>query len=356
MKQQFLICLLTAISLCAKPQDPVSPCCMIMHLDPPNGTALIRNNTTGQTMQLKTTAADINGLKLGDAVNADLSAKQISSINNVSKTYAITHPDPFEPCCVITSIKADPFVPCCNEVTIKNNSTGQTYNFRINESYLGSNKMNRSVVHELHIGGPVAFDPVDSYTGKIISTHFEPVDGYTDLKGFALLSVAMNGENTVYSYPVAASASSSQNWVMEPNTSLKGTTGSIVIKMPVSSHVVINIYKAAETQQTDAWHESNFMKNTLTGRENLLPGFYDIAFWSKRIDSIPVKIGNDTRILCGVLDINLKGTWKILDESKKEVYHLGLPQKVLLPVGNYFIATGKIEQPVTVADGRVTSF
>jgi hypothetical protein len=68
--------------------------------------------------------------------------------------------------------------------------------------------------------------------------------------------------------------------------------------------------------------------------------------------------GNDTRVKTGVLDINVKTTWKILDENKKEIYHLSLHHSVLLPIGTYYIVTGNgnLQQVVTINDGQTTEF
>lgn len=389
----FILAISNSVSGFSQKPKPISPCCGIIDTKPANGIVLIRNNSTGQTMQMKTTGAEIKNFKIGDAVNADFNAKKIFSVNGISKTYTVTNPDPIDPCCIITNISGDPIDPCCAEISIKNNSTGETFSFNINESYLGTNQMNLSVLHQLKIGGPVAFDPVDSYTDKIGGNGFDPVDGnkdkvgnkrfdpvdgnkdkigsngfdpvdsYTDLRGYALLNVMINGESVFYSYPVTGTKPSvrkanspGKKWVTQLNTNLKGMTGRLIIKMPVSSKALIKIYKTNETEQSDTWHESNFMNKALTGEENLLPGYYDISFWNKRINSILIKAGSDTRIQCGVLDINLKGTWKILDENKKEIFNRSLHEKVLLPVGKYFVATGKAAQPVTVKDGEITAF
>jgi len=145
-------------------------------------------------------------------------------------------------------------------------------------------------------------------------------------------------------------------WELVPNEGLKGMTGRIVVKMPAPSRVLMKIYKTGDMKQSDTWHESNFANKDNMASGNYLPGYYDIAIWNERLDSIRVESGNDTRLKVGVLDVNLKGTWRILDENKKELYHLSLHEKVLLPVGNYFVATGIIEQPVTVKDGEIVRF
>ena len=152
--------------------------------------------------------------------------------------------------------------------------------------------------------------------------------------------------------------SSSSRWELVPNPTLKGTTGRIVVTMAVPSGTVITITKTSDRTQAETWHENSFNNEKRTATGNFLPGLYNVSFWNETLDSVKVAAGNDTRIKTGVLDLNSKSTWRILDVNKKEIYHMSLHQKLLLPIGTYYIVegNGNMQLPITIKDGEITEF
>lgn len=132
--------------------------------------------------------------------------------------------------------------------------------------------------------------------------------------------------------------------------------GNIMIPMTVPSKTTITITKVPDNAQVAIWHESSFNNTKKTAVGYFSPGFYNVSFWNETLDSVKVAAGYDTHIRTGVLDLNSKTTWKILNANKKEIYHLSLHQKLLLPIGIYYVVEGnsKLEQIVSIKDGAIT--
>src|SRR4051812_21246991 len=150
------------------------PCCGIIMLQSPDGVT-IRNNTTGRTFLIKVDALDFGNLKVGDQVTADFASNRVTGIKGVARSYAVNQPNPFEPCCGITSIKPDPFDPCCGIVSIKNNTTGEVFNVQVNK-LVSSQLLTGMAVYRLETSGGTNLGPVDG--DKVGPVDAGPVDGY----------------------------------------------------------------------------------------------------------------------------------------------------------------------------------
>ena len=140
-------------------QKSADPCCGIIGLNP-SGTVIVRNNTTGQTFLFKADELDYPNLKTGDAVSYDAASRKVTGIKGIMRSYAISQPDPIEPCCGITTVKLIPGEPCCGAVGIHNNSTNQDYTIKVDKSILSQLKVGQSV-YRLETSGGDNAGPVD---------------------------------------------------------------------------------------------------------------------------------------------------------------------------------------------------
>jgi hypothetical protein len=170
MKRFFNLLMLLSPLICFA-QKFGAPCCNIIMLEPPDGVT-IRNNTTGRTFMIKADGLDYGNLKVGDQISADLASNRVTGIKGVSRSYSISQPNPFEPCCGITAIKPDPLDPCCGIVSIKNNATNEVFNIQVNKSVSSQLSPGMSVYRLETSGGnnagPVDAGPVDGYAGFVV--------------------------------------------------------------------------------------------------------------------------------------------------------------------------------------------
>lgn len=181
--------------------NPAAPCCTVAYIGPIDGISalngpgladamvMVRNNINGRTVFFNA-AGDKKNIRIGDPVTTDAGTHIITSVNRVITHYSVTDPARIntnvkgavkqkDPCCRITKLEARTTEPCCGIITINNNTSGQTYSFKIDESYLGETEKNLSVMNQLKTGQAVAMT----------------ADGE-----FVLIKTSINGQPIYYSY------------------------------------------------------------------------------------------------------------------------------------------------------------
>jgi len=136
-------------------------------------------------------------------------------------------------------------------------------------------------------------------------------------------------------------------WAITNNYSLKGSTGQLLVSLPVQATIVCTAARTGETK-TFALHNG-------TPKE-LLPGSYDVTFWGIKIPSVAIEKGKDTRILAGALNSTVKGLWEIWTANGIKIFSAGGRKIIGLPVGNYIVKTQGAEIKTTITDGKVTIF
>lgn len=136
------------------------------------------------------------------------------------------------------------------------------------------------------------------------------------------------------------------------NPDLKGRMGRLIIQFPGGG-------KAGDTR-VDVFHPveqkalgGGYGNQTVT----LLPGIYDVDISKKRLPSVPVTSGHDTRVKVGLLHVSTGKDTRIdiLDAGKKLTGGYG-NQAVGLPVGAFHVQVAGQAEGVTIEDGKVTEF
>jgi len=126
--------------------------------------------------------------------------------------------------------------------------------------------------------------------------------------------------------------------------------------------LIVQFPEGAQAKNTriDIFHPGD--QKFLTGgygnqAPELLPGIYDVEISKKRLMSVPVKSGHDTRVKVGLLRISAGKDTRIdiLDAGKTLTGGYG-DQAVGLPVGNFHVQVAGQAEGVVIEDGKVTEF
>lgn len=337
-----------------------APCCSILSIgpvdgvigaEPPDGVGpvdaitLVRDNITGRTFLFYANAADKSNLHVGDAVNADMSTNKIIAIKNVAKTYAISQPNPLEPCCGIVSIELKTGEPCCGIVTVQNN--GITYSFSVP----------KNISNNLKVGQPAFMALQNSYI---------------------FFQVSNNGSMATYSYPVEKNVSmgsktgskqpadssggmgsnggmtrvtmENNSWEIKLDPTLKGLGGEVIMQIPkeIRFNTHMKFFNAGDTKKMVAsWFGNN--------KANLLEGAYDIVVDDKyTIKNVPVEKGKQTILHMGVLQWSAYGT-VTLENADHQKFSYAPPFKIVLPEGTYIIVGKKQPNTIVITNGNLTA-
>ena len=139
-----------------------------------------------------------------------------------------------------------------------------------------------------------------------------------------------------------------QRWEMQPDPSLKGATGQLVLQMPkeipIRSH--LQAFKAGDTKAAVSWFGNN--------KSNLMPGSYDIVIEKYKLSNVPIEKGQTTRLKVGLLNFTPRQPVTIVDGNQQKFTMAG-PFKIVLPVGTYYI-DGKKDQAFIMKDGEQTDY
>ncbi len=346
MKYMFLVWLLLPFCITLKAQKTeATPCCAIVGIDAKKNIVTVIDSATGRVQQFKPASKDMGSLRTGDKIA--LQNGKITSVNGVGKTFNPYEPvNGFEPindfsmqvndgapCCTIVSLQVNGAEPCCGIVTVKNITTGQMHSFQANRAIaktftLGQRVNINNNLAVMQSGAGAAPAQKGMYAFKIKDSA-------------AIASNKISGENDT------------EKWVITPNPALKGAMGRILIRTPEKSTYSLTVFKAG-TDEKSAYRYG--------GTEFiLLPGQYDTRWWDNskwRLSGVPVRRGMDTRILAGMLNLNLSGTeWVIYDETKTTVIEQGYSVwRLGLPVGKYYVKVNKDFVEVVIKDGEITEF
>ena len=89
----------------------------------------------------------------------------------------------------------------------------------------------------------------------------------------------------------------------------------------------------------------------------LMPGIYDVDISKKRLPSVPVKSGHDTRVKVGLLRVSAgKDTRIDITDSGKTLTSGFGDQVIGLPVGAFHVLVAGQTEGVKIEDGKVTEF
>jgi hypothetical protein len=136
------------------------------------------------------------------------------------------------------------------------------------------------------------------------------------------------------------------------NPDLKGRMGRLVIQFPEGAdpgHTRVDIIHPVEQKSLKGGFGSQ--------SADLLPGIYDVDISKKRLTSVPVKSGHDTRVKVGVLRITAGQNTRIdiIDAGEKLTGGFGA-QLIGLPVGSFHVLVAGQTEGVEIQDGKVTEF
>ena len=373
----FLTSIFSATAQIKNKLKPEAPCCIILSIGPVDGLTsadpvgpvdaitLVRDNITGRTFLFYADAADKNNLHVGDAINADMSTNKIIAIKDVAKTYAISQPNPLQPCCAISSIQLANGSGIevdnggqGNIINARNNTTGQNFSFTINESYLGATQKNMSVVKRLKVGQPVSLAMQNSYAffktniNGSLATYSYPVENNVALNSKSSSKMprdTIDGGNMGTNGDVVRVTNGNGSWEIKPDPTIKGIGGEITMEIPKGLRYNTNLefFNAGEkTNRQASWFGNNKAK--------LLPGMYDVVIDSRdTIKNVPVELGKQTRLKMGVFMVSGYSDANLENSTTHQKFHYGAPFKILLPEGTYYI-NGKKKYPVVIKDGEMT--
>jgi hypothetical protein len=137
-----------------------------------------------------------------------------------------------------------------------------------------------------------------------------------------------------------------------PNSDLKGRMGRLIVQFPKDAdagNTRVEIFHPIEQKALKGGYGNQTIE--------LLPGLYDVDISKKRLTSVPVKSGNDTRVKVGVLHVSAGKETRIdvLDAGKKLTGWYG-DQAVGLPPGAFHVQVAGQAEQVKIEDGKVTEF
>ncbi len=136
------------------------------------------------------------------------------------------------------------------------------------------------------------------------------------------------------------------------NPELKGRMGRLIVQFPEggkAGNTRVDIFHPVEQKAL----AGGFGNQTVT----LMPGIYDVDISKKRLPSVPVKTGHDTRVKVGLLHVSAGKDTRIdiLDAGKKLTGGYG-EQTVGLPVGAFHVQVAGQTEGIEIQDGKVTEF
>jgi hypothetical protein len=137
-------------------------------------------------------------------------------------------------------------------------------------------------------------------------------------------------------------------WGIANNFSLKGDIGQIIINLPVQATLISTITRSGEVKKLHNLRNSE--------PKDLPPGLYDLTFLGIKIPAVVVEKGKETRILAGVLNSTVKGSWEVWTSDSIKIFSSGSPKMIALPVGNYLLKTQGAEIKTTIRDGKISLF
>lgn len=126
----------------------------VIGFDPDNGIVVIRDTETSRTMQFKADAKVIKTLKVGDWVEAEMATGRVTAVKGVAVAYRLVEPDQIGPCCAIAKLGTGSPSPAVL-VTARNNATGRTFQFQVEEPTLAKSLVAGQTVSM--VGGTTAW-------------------------------------------------------------------------------------------------------------------------------------------------------------------------------------------------------
>ena len=132
---------------------------------------------------------------------------------------------------------------------------------------------------------------------------------------------------------------------IKPNN-LNVSNGRLLFDASSGATFVIYVYRMSD----DKYITSGANVNN-KGLVNLTPGTYKITINNAPIMNVEIRKGHDTKLKIGVLDVDFDGVWNVYSEDKKNAYTSGAkPEKILLPVGKYYLEEGGSDRIVEVKE------
>jgi len=136
------------------------------------------------------------------------------------------------------------------------------------------------------------------------------------------------------------------------NPELKGRMGRLVVQFPEggkAGDTRVDVFRPVEQKALAGGYGNQTV--------DLLPGIYDVEISKKRLTSVPIKSGHDTRVKVGLLRISAGKDTRIdiLDAGRKLTGGYG-NQVIGLPPGSFDIQVAGQTEQVTISEGNVTDF
>ncbi|MEA2708376.1 MAG: hypothetical protein QOF78_977 [Phycisphaerales bacterium] len=154
-----------------------------------------------------------------------------------------------------------------------------------------------------------------------------------------------------------AAATESETYVIQPNLKLPKDAGRLVVRFPEGIRKRDNQRIQFPKDKT----EKNAEINWGSVAKEMPPGDYLVTVNGKLIEGVKVEPGADTLVRVGVLrfEVPENQTWEIIEEdldSAPSMFYAGGPADVGLPVGKYYVRTKSEISPVTIEEGKFTTF
>ena len=373
----------------------------IVSVEPVKGVVTARETKTGRTFQFALPANVAAGLKPGDAVTADLAAMKVATVKGVAQTAQIREPDGLDPCCNVVAFASD---GVALEALLRGLSGAEPVGANRNQGdsaeplgdalkSLLSSISNAEPVGAMK-GGRVDFRSIikGAEMRHDIIDLAEPVNGIVvarDLTTGAHHVVMMTGtppagavgsammsgggvsideenglamfraNNQTYSYPLyrpyATQGAGAQKgpWVITPNAQLRGIMGRLVTKFhPQTDGTARMVYVYTPGTEEEVSH-------AITGDpQEIVEGEYDVRVMNVTVPNVPIKKGNETRILIGALTFaaaSANSLNYVYDATgQKELFLMIGKGTTSVPVGTYSIKVGARVVKFEIKDGELT--
>lgn len=325
-------------------------------------TFVARETKTGRTFQFSLPADAAAGLKVGDAMDIDVTGLKLVSVKGVARTAQLREPDWVEPCCAVVAFAKD----------------GSSLHSLLN-ALSGSTSVNASQIDLKTLvanGGSLGnlVDPVEPINGIALvrdaKTEANHLVVFSGTPPMAAIGSAMGGNSVVvderggfavlkannqsFAFPLWRPDTAEQGpWVLTPNASLSGIQGKLVTKFPAKTDSAARVIRVFSPGTED-----EVSMAVLGEDQTLIEGDYDVKVLRVTVPKVPIKKGFETRLLIGALaiaarDQNLHYVYDA--KGEKQLFYLIGYETIAMPAGKYSVKAGNRVVPFEIKDGEVTT-
>ncbi len=308
-------------------------CCSVVGINPSTSLITVRNNTTGKLFMFRASQADLQTIKMNDAVSTNNSFTYVTAINQSPKQYfagpvnflqqkdnssiGLVGIDYKNTCCIITAWG--------NPIVAQNLATGNLFSISSSNEFASALKPGNGI-----------------YTATINNAEY------------AVIQTTPAGQegSSIYVLPVdneQRSSVTTPKWEMNRIEFREGL-GRLSTDFPDDVEWGIDIYTSAGQKLT---------RNRLIRDKQLFfpmkPGNYSFKLNLVDIPYVPISVGNETRIKAGVLSVTTKKEWLLRDTNRKLILRGEGDKKLALPVGNYILSIEDMVYPVQIQDKQTST-